>query len=325
MDKVLAPARAISHPKENRGRIFEVDFLRGVAICLMVLLHFCYTLGFGPKDFYGIKYGDEPEWFVPLARLFRFVFCSITQPSGFFSMHSTNDALYMNNFTNLHCLEVFWAGMFMFLAGLSCTLSKNNFKRGLNIFMVANLLSMVLELGSDLIEPFDMHIWCGILHALGIAIMLFSLYDHFLPKWWQTFIAFILLTIVVGFIIPNAYVIDPRTDVRSVPSIYPELSPFKDFGEFFENMGKLFIGLVRQGDDYFSPVLVTTAVFGGASVGKTLYKKKKSLLPSWFKGRWGKPICFVGRHTLIIYAAHQVVGALLLIIVMSASGVPLDL
>ncbi len=321
MDKVLAPARAISHPKEKRGRIFEIDFLRGVAICLMVLLHFCYTLGFGPKDFYDIRFGEEPEWFVPLARLFRFVFCSITQPSGFFSMSGTDERLYMNIYTNLHCLEVFWAGMFMFLAGLSCTLSKNNFKRGLNIFMVANFLSMALELGTDLIEPFNMHIWCGILHALGIAIMLFSLYDHFLPKWWQTFIAFIVLTIAVGFLIPKAYVLDSR-GIRSIPDIgYP---PFKDFGTFLEKMGKLLLGLNRFGDDYFSPVLVTTAVFGGAAVGKTIYRKKKSLLPSWFKGRWGKPICFVGRHTLIIYAAHQVVGALLLIIIMSASGEHLD-
>ena len=316
MDKVLAPARAISHPKEKRDRIFEIDFLRGVAIVLMVLLHFCYTLGYGPKDFYGIKLGKEPEWFVPLARFFRFVFCSITQPAG--STLIGDDKIFMNGFTNLHCLEVFWAGMFMFLAGLSCTFSKSNLKRGLQIFMVANCLSMVLELATDILYPvFDMHIWCGILHAIGIAIILYSVYDHFLPKWWQTFIAFILLVIATGFILSHVY-----AGGKTPTSIKP---PFKTFGDFWEAMGNLLLGFKRYGDDYFSPVLVTTAVFGGASVGKTVYRKKKSLLPSWFKGRWGKPICFVGRHTLIIYAAHQVVGALLLILVMSASGIPLPL
>jgi hypothetical protein len=155
--------------------------------------------------------------------------------------------------------------------------------------------------------------------------MLFSLYDHFLPKWWQTFIAFILLTIAVGFIIPNAYVLDPNTGVRSIPSIWPEQTPFKTFGEFMENMGKLFTGFVRQGDDYFSPILVTTAIFGGACVGKTIYRKKKSLLPSWFNTAWGRPIAFVGRHTLFIYIVHQIVGALLLITIMSIGGVPLPL
>ena len=315
MDKVLAPARAISHPREKRERIFEIDFLRGVAITLMVLLHFCYTLGYGPSDFYGIRYGQEPEWFVAASKLFRFVFRSITQPNG----SATGNSELMNAFTNLHCLEVFWAGMFMFLAGLSCTFSKNNFKRGLMIFMVANFLSMALELGSDLLYPvFDMHIWCGILHAIGIGIMLFSLFDHFFPKWWQTFIAFIVLTIVMGFILFNVY-----KGHQTVSSI--DLPPYKTLGELAANMGKLLIGINRFGDDYFSPLLVTTAIFGGATVGKTVYKKKKSLLPSWFKGRWGKPICFVGRHTLIIYAAHQIVGALLLIIIMSASGIPIPL
>ncbi|MBR6226221.1 MAG: DUF1624 domain-containing protein [Bacilli bacterium] len=314
MDKVLAPARAISHPKEKRGRIFEVDFLRGVAIVLMVILHFCYTFGYGPKDFYDINIGQEPEWYVPFARFCRFIFCSITQPQGS-SVLDFWDQKLLNGYTNLHCLEVFWAGMFMFLAGLSCTLSKNNLKRGLNIFMVANFLSMALELGTDLIEPFDMHIWCGILHALGIGILIYSIFDHFFPKWWHTLIAFVVLTVLAGIAIHFTY-----GGHKSLVSIRP---PFNTAEEFFTEMGQLLIGMKRHGDDYFSPLLVTTAVFAGASVGKTVYRKKKSLLPSWFKGRWGKPICFVGRHTLFIYVVHQIVGALLLIIVMSIGGVPL--
>ena len=204
MDKVLAPARAISHPKEKRARIFEVDFLRGVAIVLMVILHFCYTFGYGPKDFYGIRLGEEPEWYVAFARFCRFIFCSITQPQGS-SVLDFWDKQLLNGNTNLHCLEIFWSGMFMFLAGLSCTLSKNNIKRGVQLFVVANMLSMVLELLSDLIGAFDMHIWCGILHAMSIGIILYSIYDHFLPKWWQTLIAFIVLAMLSGIAIHFAY------------------------------------------------------------------------------------------------------------------------
>ena len=316
MDKVLAPARAISHPKEKRGRIFEVDFLRGVAIVLMVVLHFCYTFGYGPKDFYDINIGQEPEWYVPFARFCRFIFCSITQPQGS-SVLDFWDRQLLNGYTNLHCLEVFWAGMFMFLAGLSCTLSKNNMKRGVQIFVVANMLSMVLELLSDLIDVFDMHIWCGILHALGIGILIYSIFDHFFPKWWHTLIAFVVLTVLAGIAIHFTY-----GGHKSLVSIRP---PFKTAEEFFTEMGQLLIGMKRHGDDYFSPLLVTTAVFAGASVGKTVYRKKKSLLPSWFNTAWGRPIAFVGRHTLFIYVIHQIVGALLLIIIMSIGGVPLPL
>ncbi len=316
MDKVLAPARAISHPKEKRGRIFEIDFLRGVAIILMVALHFCYTLGYGPKDFYGIGIGKEPEWYVPFARFCRFIFCSITQPKGS-SVLDFWDKTLLNGYTNLHCLEIFWSGMFMFLAGLSCTLSKNNMKRGVQIFLVANMLSLVLELMSDIIDAFSMHIWCGILHALGIGILIYSIFDHFFPKWWQTLIAFIVLTVLAGVAISFAY-----GGGKSLVSIRP---PFKTAEEFFTEIGQLLIGMKRHGDDYFSPLLVTTAVFAGASVGKTVYRKKKSLLPSWFNTAWGRPIAFVGRHTLFIYIVHQIVGALLLITIMSIGGVPLPL
>ena len=313
MDKVLAPARAISHPKEKRGRIFEVDFLRGVAIFLMVLLHFCYTFGYGTKDFYGIQLGREPEWYISIARFCRFVFCSITQPKGSAVLDYSDKAL-MNFNTNLHCLEIFWSGMFMFLAGLSCTLSKNNIKRGVQIFLVANLLSMTLELISDLFGVFDMHIWCGILHAMSIGIIIYSIFDHFFPKWWHTLIAFIVLGVLAGIVIHFT-----SGEGKFITSIRP---PFKTAEQFFTEMGQLLIGTKRFGDDYFSPLLVTTAVFGGAAVGKTVYKKKKSLLPSWFNTAWGRPITFIGRHTLIIYVTHQVVAAIILVIVMTASGVP---
>ena len=318
MSSVFAKTREISHPKEKGRRIFEIDFLRGIAITLMVLLHFCYTFGYGPKDFYGIKIGQEPDWYIGLARFFRFVFCSITQSKGSSLIDWGDKIAGMNAFTNLHSLEVFWSGMFMFLAGVSCTLSKSNMKRGVQIFLVANLLSMVLELATDILSPtFDMHIWCGILHALGIAIIIYSVFDHFFSKWWQTYIAFIVLTIVSGIVIWNVYASN-----QFMQSIKP---PFATLEELAKNMGELLIGTKRYGDDYFSPLLVTTAVFAGASVGKTVYRKKKSLLPSWFKTGWGRPICYVGRHTLFIYVIHQIVAALFLILIMSASGIPIPL
>ena len=43
----------------------------------------------------------------------------------------------------------------------------------------------------------------------------------------------------------------------------------------------------------------------GAFVSYFIYRERKtSLVPTW-KRSWEKPFCFVGRHTLIIYALHQ--------------------
>ena len=43
----------------------------------------------------------------------------------------------------------------------------------------------------------------------------------------------------------------------------------------------------------------------GAAIGKTLYRKKESLLPALADyGIW-KPLCFLGRHSLWVYLLHQ--------------------
>ena len=317
MDKVLYPFTAIAHQRERPMRIFELDFLRGFAVFLMVLIHSCYTLGFGPKEYFGLSFNEGPEWLQESSVIFRWIFCAITQPQGTTIWNVSEGFMNMN--TNLYCLEIFFAGTFMFLAGISCSLSKSNFKRGFQCLYLANLMSLVLEVASDIMvgsgntPPYGgIHIWCGILHAIGIALLSYSIFDHFFKKWWQTYAGGVVLAIVSGFVVWFGY-----KDGRNLANIYPMVDNASDF---FANAFSLLVGLKRYGDDCFSPLLVTTAVFLGATVGKTLYKNKRTVLPSWFKTGWGRPICFLGKHALIIYLSHQLLITLLLGAVMMMLG-----
>ena len=70
----------------------------------------------------------------------------------------------------------FFAGIFVFLCGISCHLSHNNWKRGGMLALIAIGISLVMWLADFLnLLPGQM-IWFGILHFLATAILLFALF-----------------------------------------------------------------------------------------------------------------------------------------------------
>lgn len=301
-DAYLLPARK----KAPTRRVFEIDALRGLAIFLMVLIHICYTLGIGWS--YLLKApSDAPAWISSLQSFFKFVFVSICTPAGtlYWEVSGYNGA------TILYSLEAIFAGMFMFLCGISCSFSKSNAKRACQLFFVANVLSLVLELG-DALFGLGIHIWLGILNSLSLALLAYALFDRFFPKWWQTYLLSVLLAFVNGVIIFFAY--------RENNDLATLMWNPRDFGEWIKDWGLLMAGYCRYGDDYFSPLLVTNVLFLGASVGKTLYRHRKPLTPERFPKAWAKPLLFMGRHTLVIYVLHQVAAYLIIVAVLLPFG-----
>ena len=121
-------------------RIWEIDFLRGLAIILMVGYHLLFDLG----EFRGIK---------------RFLGFSTDLSSAVWT-----------------AAQYFFAGLFVVLSGTSSTLSRNNVRRGLRLLAVA----LALTLGTYLIavwlhffDPADTIIF-GILHCLAVSMLLYG-------------------------------------------------------------------------------------------------------------------------------------------------------
>ncbi len=285
------------HPKKER--IFEVDFLRGIAVALMVLIHACYALGYGIDQIFVLP-KDAPKWIDESQTFFKFIFMSITQPDGAIAggIYSSYAAKGYNLHTNLFCLEAFFAGSFMFISGISCSFSKSNFKRGIQLAYVAALMTVFLETASFFLG-IDFHIWMGIIHSIAFGLIVYSIYDYFFKDWWQHLLFLIPLIAINFFAMLRAF---PNNNMIV-------LDPYSatNFSEWLYNVGGLLAGRCRYGDDYFSPLLVTIAIFLGGIVGKTLYRDKKSIFPTSFPTKWASPILFIGKHTLIIYLLHQVV------------------
>lgn len=280
---------------KKRERIIEIDALRGFCIILMLLLHLAFLVG--NMELFFQAPDSVPEWIESLQEFARNVFAEI----DYIDIRTGQSSLYV--------LEFFFSSLFIFIAGISCSLTKSNFKRGLRLAYVAVGFSLIIELGNVLFD-LGIHIYFGILHALAAAILLYSLFDHFLPKWWQTYIAGIALAILLVFMLfKSGMAAGDMEDLFFGDPIHGYY--MKDVNQ----MWKMFVGLKRAGDDYFDPISTTCILFLGAAFGKTFYRNKKSLWPKSVPSGWLKPLAFIGRHTLVTYVAHMVIAYVLVFLI----------
>ena len=181
-------------------------------------------------------------------------------------------------FTNpvFDVLHYFFAGLFILLSGVSSNFSRSNVKRGLK--------ALAVSLGITLVTWFiDMPILFGVLHLLGVCMLLYGLTQGF----WQS------LNEKAAWFVPALSIIGILATARLVngyPTTIPHLWMF---------------GLVTPdfySSDYF-PLLPWMFVFLlGTWAGRYVREGK---LPRWFYETKAPHLAAVGRQALLIYVAHQ--------------------
>ncbi len=242
-------------------RYWEIDFARGVAVVMMVVFHFVFDL-----HYLGIE---------------------------------DNHA----SFAYWRPLAVCTATLFLFLVGLSLTISSARaaeildrrayilkfVRRGGGIFSLGLLITLV-----TLIFVPSAPILFGILHLIGIAVMLAPLY---LPRTWENLAAGVAL-IVAGM----------GMDRISGPlsllwlGIHPDSFASLDYTPLVPWLGVVLLG-----------------VFAGKNLypgGRRRFNVPAAPLPG------GNGVCFLGRHSLFIYVIHQ---PLILLVISLAWGFPASL
>lgn len=187
-------------------------------------------------------------------------------------------------------VEPFFAGLFIFICGISCRLSHNNVKRGLLLLLAAVVISAALWL----VMPTEM-IWFGILHFLAVAILLFALLrpvlDHVPPLAGLLACALLLLCTwwlpahngsLLG--IKGLFAVELPAPVVGTPWLYP-------------------LGLGKgAGADYFPLLPWIFCFLAGSFVGVWA---KAGRFPCWMYVQRAPWLSWLGRHTLILYVVHQ--------------------
>jgi uncharacterized membrane protein len=225
--------------KDLSQRVWEIDFLRGLSIILVVGYHLLYDLG----AFVGVE---------------RFL--------GFTTDLSS---------VAWRVAQNFFAGLFIVLSGTSCSLSRSNVRRGVRLLAVSFLVTAV----TLAFDP-SSAVWFGILQLLAVSILIYgAAFEKAGPAacaaWGAAFLA-------LGAALPALK--------KGLAIQFDWLLPFGLHSPGFTSF------------DYF-PLIPWLGIFlVGAALGKSVYAPRKSLLP------WRLPQTFVnaaGRHSLIIYIAHQ--------------------
>lgn len=203
-------------------------------------------------------------------------------------------------------VEAFFAGVFIFICGISCRLSRNNLKRGTLLLLLALAITLIL----GIFLPNEIILF-GILHFLSVSIILFVLLRRLLDRLNPlTGLALCALLMLITWWVPesqgSAFGIKgllswPVPDYLKQPWLYP-------------------LGFVElKSSDYFSLFPWIFCFFGGSYVGVWAARRQ---FPSWMYRSRVPFLSYIGRHALLIYIAHQpLIYALLYLILRVAKEI----
>jgi uncharacterized membrane protein len=137
----------------DKKRIDIIDAARGFSVILMVIHHALFD---------AVEYLGAPAWFF------------------------YNPVFY-------YCLHPLFAGLFVFLSGVSSRFSRSNIKRGIKVFAIAVLLTVVTSL------PFvDQPIRFGVLHLLGFCMVFYGLTQKVWDKIPRVIAPVLYIVLIVG-------------------------------------------------------------------------------------------------------------------------------
>lgn len=209
---------------------------------------------------------------------------------NFYLFNSSNSFLisYWTSSTRTILREIVLAS-FMFTCGISCHLSSNNKKRGLILLSLSIFISIITHIG-QLLPLFNNRVIIIDINILGVIALSILLYDFISNTNKKNMYLYVAILMVFYSFIVISNKIEPDMTYNPFKSIL--LSSFNPIKEGY-------VG------DYLPLFPYIIYLFIGAIIGNVIYKNKTSVINK--KGNWERPICFLGRHTLLIYIGHEII------------------
>lgn len=191
-------------------------------------------------------------------------------------------------------VQPFFAGIFIFISGISCTLSKSNLKRGLVLLGIALGMTLVTAFIMPKMGFFDCEIYFGILHFLSVSIIIFSFVSKKLEK----------ISVTAGTL-ACAILYAFTSGIETGRLAYGELISFVLPEKLYETNILVPLGFYNSeffSADYFPLLPDIFIFFSGAFAGKHFVSKG---YPEWSYENKIPFFSFLGKNALVIYIAHM--------------------
>ncbi len=327
---------------KNSKRVWEIDFLRGVAIWGMVFDH-CTA------DFW---------------MFFK----------GLFSNSDTGWLNFMVNQTQAYWdssfrigVRLFGVFLFVFLCGVSTVFSKNNWKRALGLVGFGLAITILLAFIANILNNYDLQVLLSIMTTIGLCLLTYTGVSYLCKKlfgkksWkWISLGIFIACSIFWAIMSSINYMHIEADPPHTLDTLFDRFyfifnNNGNDIGWFYQyknldasNIYKVILGLKGFGSDWLGLFPYIGYIFLGGFVGETVYKDKKSIIKyfyhkedrklsgeAYFLSKQGqlnaeinqklRLIAYPGRHTLLVYVLHQPIFFAIMIPILLMSGYTLSI
>lgn len=191
-------------------------------------------------------------------------------------------------------VQPIFAGIFISICGLSCTLSKNNWKRGTILLGVALGLTFVTAVVMPKLGFAECEIYFGILHFLSVSILIYALLSKAVLK-ISPFAGLLVCAVLYAF----------TSGIAEGYLSYGELITLRLPERLYESNLLMPLGIYSPSfysADYFPLFPDIFIFFAGVFAGR--YFAEKGYPEKWYKKR-SSFFGFLGRNALIIYIAHM--------------------
>ncbi|MCL2014459.1 MAG: DUF1624 domain-containing protein [Oscillospiraceae bacterium] len=241
---------------EDTKRVGFIDEVRGLAILCMVVYH-------GALDLIIFNISQN--------QLFESLFFS-------FAMNTIRDI---------------FAGMFVFISGAACRLSRSNLKRGLILAMIAAAVTLATFVFDVFSGGAVGIIRFGILHLLAFSMIFFSVTRRALDKLKP--LSGSIIFGVVALVLYSATKVLQIDEAKLIPEMPLSQIIAGIFTIIFPSSG-------ADSIDYF-PLIPWIVIFIAGSYFGIYIKEKR--LPDFFYKTRIPFLAWIGRRTIFVYLLHQ--------------------